>query len=224
MDATKHPNNRGLKTANFHVLRETVVSHGENRTIYRRVLPPVVDPISTSPQVAPVSTVSVSEADLPESVTGTQVLALSAMVYPDGVTRIDWRHEGMAYTAWSNIDFRYLRPVGHLTTPDQHFLVVLSIEEASPQHPAQPTLPSFTPGRAEYLILTDTPETALDPEAFTGLDALHAHYESNETSLKTQHQRNKALNAARQRHAESNPPTPQERVIHFWRKMQNGDK
>lgn len=191
----------------FTILSETTVVRPDGAsTLYRRVAPPPPAPArSTARTSEPL------DAEAIRSMAG-EPLVISATVYDGPLTRLDWMHQGLPHTAWSNADFRLLSGIARITSAEADYSLVMALEVAGTS-PAN-KLP-FTPGQIEYFVLSDDP----DPAAYAGIDALHTYYATHEPQLRINHQNRQLLNTARQQHQEATPPEP--RVIHFWKVKSN---
>lgn len=144
-----------------------------------------------------------------------EALSLSVTIFDGPLTKLQWSHDGQVYTAWSSVDFNYLRSVASIETDETSYLLMMGIGEET-DNSAVPQLPAFTADQAEYFVITDE-DSELDPVAFDAIDALHTHYQENEEKLKAAYQRTEALNAARKRHEAANSETPKDTVINFWK-------
>lgn len=142
-------------------------------------------------------------------------------MFDRNISRIRWRHDDNDYTAWSTIDFNYLRGLRQFETHTRVYSFYMGIGDVEPDTAEYakadvPDLPPVTDGRAEYFVETGDPAILEDDRIFAPLDALHIHYETNEAYLKHDYERRRILNEARRRHREANPPQPQDTVIHFF--------
>lgn len=224
---------------NFRVLERKEVDLGERKIIMNRVAPPVL-------QAQPVEEVRVeterpqlSEAEIQEMMRRYQekehrTIMLSATVYDRQFTELRWTYEGEQFLAYSSIDFNFMRGVTDFETDDAFYFFFLgignedteTIEERNRLAKEQgwegyvetqiPEPPAFTPGRAEYAIVSDDPTTIKRDEVFDPIDALHAYFEQNERRLRIEYQRTEALNEARKRYEAANPEEPKDTVINFW--------
>ena len=163
-----------------------------------------------------------------------RTLMLSATVYDRKLTRLQWHHDGRQYTAWSNIDFNYLRGLTEIDTKEVNYLFFLGIGNESTkkakeqirfakQHNLQinrdnsiPKLPAFKKGRPEYFVIASDDSVDGQEDAYIPIDALHDYYAENEKRLKIEYQRSEALDKARERHRARNPEKPDDPIINFW--------
>ncbi len=227
---------RPINQVEFEVLQEREVPRkGGGRIIVRQVNPPEIPVRKTEPIPDAFADLAEEERAIVEEygLTAAEVrylsrfefkwpvaLPLSATIYDGGITRIRWVHAGQEYTAYSNIDFNYLRGVRGFEGPDGelYYLLNMGIGDAVAERlPSDlPVLPEFDPGRAEYVV--DIPDvSALDDHILAPLDALHDWYEQHEARLKIDTQHRDAINAAWKRHHEANSFPVTDTIIHYWR-------
>lgn len=159
------------------------------------------------------------------------MFSLSATVFDRRITHLRWEHAGRSYSAWSSIDFNYLRGATSWETANASYMVLLGVGdttskdfEASNQimreagiddyEPKRiPDASVFTPRQVEYLIESAPDE---DAAAFEAIDALHDYYERNTRQLQIDYRNTQRLNAARERHEAAHPEPPRKAVLNFW--------
>jgi len=220
----------------FTVLDRKEITLGERKLIMTRVVPPVL--VNQADQVA-VPGNSLSAISLTGVESGPQnreqkdhrAVIISATVYDRQWTELRWHHQGEAFVAYSNIDFNFLRSVTHFETATASYFFIMAIANMPgtgvPEHPDKgrpqevtrpdlPAIPAFTPGRAEYAVLSADPSIIERNEVFDPIDALHAWFEQREPSLRIEYQRTQAINEAQKRHEARYPKEPPDTRIHFW--------
>jgi hypothetical protein len=229
--------NRAIHRIDWDVLAETERRrHDGTRLILRRVAPPDLpeprETPATRPELTEFERDIIREFDLSPGefqhirrygAKEHEVLSLSVTVFDRKISRLRWQYDGNDFTAWSTIDFNYLRGLRQFDTETHVYSLFMGIGEVAPGSPEYlnanvPVLPPATEGRAQYFVETADPALLEDDRIFAPLDALHDHYETNEAHLKHDYERRRILNEARRRHREANPAQPQDTVIHFWRK------
>ncbi len=224
---------------NFRVLERKEVDLGERKIIMNRVAPPVLEAQPVDEARVETERPKVSEAEIQEMMRRYQekehrTIMLSATVYDRQFTELRWTYEGEQFLAYSSVDFNFLRGVTDFETDDAFYFFFLgignedseTIEERNRLAKEQgwegyvetqiPEPPAFTPGRAEYAIVSDDPAIIKRDEVFDPIDALHAYFEQNERRLRIEYQRTEALNEARKRYEAANPEEPKDTVINFW--------
>lgn len=228
---------RLINRIDFTVLERKSVNMGDKKVILNRVAPPNLPQSAPS---APKEPVELTEAEFAELMKlhekPHRALMLSATVYDRKLTKLRWGHGENEVTAWSNVDFNYLRGVVDFETEEAFYTVFLGIGNESIKELNQrnrlarkekwenyvveeiPKLPPFTANRAEYFVITDNDEIISQDDLFAPIDSIHAFYEQNARKLHIQYQRTEALNSARKRYEEANPEQPKDTVIHFWPK------
>lgn len=218
-------------------VERTYADLGERRVLFNRVKPrPVVQRIEAAESQA--ERPQLTEAEINRLMEEWQVkddvfIMLSGTIYDDRITELRWVHNGRSYLAYSNVNFNYLRGIGSFETEDAHYSFFMAMGEDSREsvvrrnrqaraegwenHTPQwlPTMRDFSGRSPEYLVISDDPDVFADESAFAGLDALHLYYQENERELKIAYQRREALNAARKRYLQENPPKPRDTVINF---------
>ncbi|MGF1484926.1 MAG: hypothetical protein ACFBZ8_11245 [Opitutales bacterium] len=214
------------------------------RLIFNRVTPPSYSVASFTQPTAltkaigeAVSVLSVEEeGEAPLNAKEQESLFVTAQVYDQIYSVLDWQFEGEDFRAYSNVDFNDLAGTLLFETETTVYTTLLVVNEMDSQaiesrnqellaqgYPESslmplPNWPPFTEGEVEFFVesLTGTNEPSVD--AYRGLLAIHAHYAQNKSELAVKRQRREALQAARERYEQANPPAPKpDTVIHFWR-------
>lgn len=225
-------------------LEEWEVDHGVRKTILRRVAPQPVTFNLPNPPVVATTEQTWTEEELAALLAEQPIhrnLNLTALVFDDTFTEITWRDDNhREWTILSNIDFRYLGGIGSFEDDNYYwstFLFVYEVDSNKEADIAQQAAAkgyeyeprtadswlSLIPedflvsGEPEYLIVTEDEATAIPVALYEELDALHAHYKSNEERLIAEFKRSKVLNEARRAWHEANPPEPKDTVINFWK-------
>ncbi len=224
---------------NFRVLERIENDLGERRIIMNRVAPPVLQAQLVEEAKVESERPQLSEAEIQETMRRYQekeyrTIMFSATVYDRQFTELRWTYEGEQFLAYSSVDFNFMRGVTDFETDDAYYFFFLgignedtaTIEERNRLAKEQgwegyvetqiPQLPAFTPGRAEYAIVSDDPDIIKQDDVFDPIDALHAYFEQNERRLRIEYQRTEALNEARKRYEAANPEEPKDTVINFW--------
>lgn len=201
----------------FTVLERREVNMGERKLIANRVADPKLPKLKKKEKSVP------SSVSLPPDFTSytpkeQHTLLLSATIHEGEptVTHLRWRGaDGVEFEAWSNIDWDLMRGIMTLSSETDEYLVFQGVGPPS-QSDDVPALPPFTEGKAEYFVFADS-TTAIDDDAYEGIDLLHSYYEANEAELTVLHQRHEALSAAKKRYDAENPKKPKNTVVHFWK-------
>lgn len=200
----------------FTVLERREVDMGGRKLIANRVADPKLPKLKKKNSTP-------SSATLPLEFTNytpkeQHTLLLSATIHKGEptVTHLRWRGaDGVEFEAWSNIDWNLMRGVSQLSSETDEYLILQGV--GAPSYDDEvPTLPPFSEGKAEYFVFADS-ATAIDDDAYEGIDLLHSYYEANEAELIVLHQRHEALSAAKKRYDAANPKKPKNTVVHFWK-------
>ncbi len=191
------------------VLSRQVVQLQDHKIIFERITPPV-------PATPP--TVSLqTNAALPR-----QIVSVSCTVYGHEFTEMRWHDlAGGEYVIWSSIDFTPFtgRLSGGFDLGGVHYEVFMGLGEAPSSEALAPLaafhaiMPPAEPG-SWYAIMSQ-PASVADA-AYSGIDALHLHFDANKTAILAEHEAVKASNAALQAQRVVRPSLKQDTVIRFW--------
>ena len=201
-----------------------IVKRGSHTIIFNRlpskkeVATPALKPAANQPSALP------KENHPRRDAVGTpkqnKQLTLSAKVYPDGVSELCWTQEGGSYRIFTNADCSILRPfatyedaLNRYTT----FLAVVSAnrDPASETNQTLPKIEDFQLDGVEYWITEWGNKIEPDPRDFAGIDAILTNYAQNQNSLRTAHQNQQQLQAAKDEYRRRNPSMQSETVINF---------
>jgi len=225
--------------ANFTVLERKEFDRGDRRIIMSRVAPPPVRTRTSGADSGETVNERISAAEFGEMLRKYEekeyrTIMLSATVYDREFTELRWSHGGERYLAYSSIDFNFMRGFTEFETGGAVYSFLLGIGNESTGDIGElnrlalkpgreglverqiPQKPVFTPGRAEYVVVSDDPAIIERDDVFDPIDALHTNFELNETRLRIRHQRAEALEEARKRYEAANPVEPQDIVINFY--------
>lgn len=208
-------------------LSRKVVDFGDHKVTLVRVRPPNLPKVPMPPPRRVATAEEQAAYDrLAEKAYAT--LNINATVYlrpgKSPVTELHWRDETgeVVYRAFSNIDFRYLTQLSSIeteTTVYSWFPFVdtwdLAESPADQKSPIPPGL-VFSSSEAEYFIDSRTKDLKKQEITLAGLDYLHAYYQLNYATLKTDYEKREAENTERERQLRENPPKKADTVIHFW--------
>lgn len=199
-----------------------IVKRGSHTIIFNRlpskkeVATPVFKSDATEPSALPKENHPGRDA-IPKQ---NKQLTLSAKVYPDGVSELCWTQEGESYRIFTNADCSILRPfatyedaLNRYTT----FLAVVSAnrDPASETNQTLPKIEDFQLDGVEYWITEWGNKIEPDPRDFAGIDAILTNYAQNQNSLRTAHQNQQQLQAAKDEYRRRNPSMQSETVINF---------
>ena len=148
----------------------------------------------------------------------TQTLMLSATVYDESVTRLNWRHETTEYLVYTNANFNFLRGTHCIEDETVNFTFFMGIGNATcANNPyaneVVPDISAFSEAQSEYVLVQGDHRNA---DALASIEALLAHYDANLPELKIATQRRKALSAAQERYNAKHPKQPEEFLVQFW--------
>ena len=218
----------------FHVLKSWKADLGDRSIYLNRVAPPVLTaaPVKIpqgSPQV-PVAVLSKILAAPKKS----EVLFLSATVFDHQITEIRWtdrEHEGRAF---SNIDFNLLGGSATFETADTVYSLLLAVAnettgatglarhgapETGKLPPARkqiPSLETFSPTQAQYLIVEDESGAAPQAKDLAALDALHVYFEANRPRLAGEFAKREAARIEQDQRPKVPPTKQPDTVVNFW--------
>ena len=191
--------------------------------IIREVLPPVQRPVTNNFEASEQSSAETLSAEEFEALQqkfakSQRSLLLSVTVFDHQVSRLQWKHEGEIYLAYSNVNFNYLRSVTSLETETASYMVLMGVGDISSEANPYPTesiplLSDFPEDDAAYLLIQGDPAIS---EALDAIDALLAYYEANRNELAILEQRRDALSAAQKRYDAANPKEPIPFIMQFW--------
>ena len=207
-----------------------------DRKVSLREMAPRQAPAPARVESATAPATSLSEAEFAAMLAARKPhhsISVSVTVYDREVTKLVWRQENEVYTAWSRVDFNYLQGIGSLETDEANYsfftmvgnetsanealraeaMAAAGIEYEPRVHPTEATV--FEEREDPFFI--EPNRDAPEPEILSGfLAAMHEHYRENEQELINAYQRRIALQEARRRHREANPPEKRDVVINFW--------
>jgi hypothetical protein len=210
---------------------------GERKVIFNRVLPSDLSAqtIRHSQKAEAATTPVLTEAEMEawraqQAAKRDETLFLSATVFEDGVTELNWTDEGVNYQAYANVDFHYLEGMAEFETVDARFSVIMAVgkdgtgsstslsknfSQADVPTRWHPSLTDFSGQGVEYLVVAESNTVLDNATAFAGIEAMLLYYQEHEAELKVARQRREALREARARYLEANPPQPQDTIINF---------
>lgn len=203
----------------FTILESRELAQGDRKVIFHRVAPPDLSRMRQERvRSHPRQQTGEAIAEKP-----SPYLSLSVTVYGNRISEVRWNHKGTDYLVWSTVDFNVFSggdAVFEVDGTAYHLNMGIGNEplESLPAEVAA-LLPPSSSSEAlppEYFVILEPGTPEPEASAFTGLDALHTHYAGNAPRLWREHHHRAALNAARQRYLEANPPEPRDTVIHFW--------
>lgn len=198
--------------------RSTAETPGQKVT-YIEIEPPAPSPRLPQPPPAPPTAAQQAEA---ERLAGKRsaMLMLSINVYPGYpvISELRWWHEGHEWKAYANLDARIASHVGRVESASTVYGVIAAVGAAEPGDLGRPVALRFPTGeKAVWLADATEAEIAANPEAFDGVEAWVAHYNSHRPQLVLEHARLEFEAAARERERLSTPPKPAELVIRYWK-------
>lgn len=209
---------------------------GGRKVVFRRVSPKAVDasePLAAT-ESSPVRSFSQAEMDAWIAVAPEFVMfSASATVYDGDSSKLEIRYEDAVYTAWTNVDFRYLREIGGFETEERSYsyfnfthivdrekeaeTVRRAAEKGYDYESRWKAAPVAFSGAAPEYVLVTADAAAVPEEVYRRLDDLFAHYLEHKARLKIQYRNRNLLNAARKEDREDHPPEPpQDIIINFY--------
>ena len=222
---------------------ESIPAHGEWETdlddrkiVLRRVAPRLIE----SEEVADLKKVSQTRtlpqaqfdawfAAAPEFV----MLSVSATVYDGAYSKLRVRHENVEYTAWTNVDFRFLGGISGFETDERSYSYFNFVDRVEKKKDTEmslraadlgydyelrwkPSPVAFSSSTPEYVMVSEDLE-AVPQEVYRRLDDLFAHYLAHKDELKVRYHNNRLMNAARKHYQKNRPlEPPQDIIINFY--------
>lgn len=214
----------------YHILRQRIIEDDQQNVVMNRVAPPTLPPEPVAP--ASIATENATaEAPAKKSV----LLFLSATVYDHKITALGIMGASGKAGIFSNIDFNLLEGVGHIETSDAVYSLMLAVTNQSADEAAAhnqqladegrptawnriPNLAEFSATHSECLVVEDATHSAPTDDELAGLNALHAFFDANKQSIAEKKAQREAAQAEAQRQLEEHPPSPQDIVVHYWKK------
>lgn len=214
-------------------------AHAHGRLVLRRVAPPKTSAIMHQDET---TGETITEPEWTEEQIAAWMaeqpvarnLNLTAVVFDHTFTEITWRDEKhREWTILSNIDFRYLRGIGHFEDESHYWMTFFFVYEVNSEEALDDRMLNTThtlehwltvmpedflnSTKPEFLIFADDEKSEIPDALYEELDALHRHYHAHEKRLIAEYERNKVMNEARRAWHEANPPEPKDTVINFWK-------
>ncbi len=137
---------------------------------------------------------------IPDTAKAQAMLMLNATIYEGPQTYVTWQHEGAQHSVVLPIDWQTVAEIKSLQTPETDYMILHSMGHA----PA-----GLTPPGGVWATLDDP--TLCEP-----LKSLLAHYRAHANTLKIQAHNRAALQAARERYRDANPPKPETHILNFY--------
>lgn len=212
------------KLKNAPAVETKIVKRGGHTIVFNRLpskkeaTTPAFKPEATAPSAPPKE--NHRHRDAVGNPKSNQQLTLSAKVYPDGVSELYWTQEGESYRIFTNADCSILRPMATYEDALNRYTTFLALtsatrDPASETNQSLPKIEDFPMNELEYWITEWGNKTEPDPHDFAGIDAMLTHYAHNQNSLRTAHQNQQKLQAAKDEYQRRNPTRPNETVINF---------
>ena len=217
----------------FRILDQQELRIGKHSIIYNRVAPPVL-PGPAAPaitQTATLSTVDLEKQREREKKTCLTAF-LSATVYDRRLTELRWFGGGGQLRVLSNIDFNFLSGLGGFETEDSICNLIMGLgneTEASFANSDATKSSQFAAAKVQLPDLAANPQLASgytivegnadeNPEAMAALNAIHAYYNANRSTIMRDYRKRQADSAERARQLRLHPPVQKDTVINFWPK------
>lgn len=182
--------------ARLRLIGSTEVEKDDHKIIRNQVAPP--DNALATPDTASV-VVNAEAVQLPSrDVKPRRNLGISATVIDRNITYLLWKFEGRTYSAWSTVDFNYLRTLTSFETDDTHYFFILGLGNTTSEESDLniPDLPEYEPDSAIYFVDQDVTH----PAAYKAINYLHDHYALNARDLKTAYRNQEQISQARERY------------------------
>jgi len=158
------------------------------------------------------------KADI-EAMDNALVFSLSATVVDHRATKLQWRHDGEIYEAWSNVDFNHLTGFTLFKLDGRYYDPYFGIGNVSSEIEGADIwpgkIPAFSTKEPTFILVEGD---ASDAAAIEGVEALHALYRVEHERLKTAYEKRKQARIERQRYLKANPPRPKDVRIQFWKR------
>ena len=223
-----------IKSVPAHVEWET--DRGDHMIVLRRVAPRLIksEEVTDLKKVSQTRTSSQAQFDAwfaaaPEFI----MFSVSATVYDGAYSKLRIRHENSEYTAWTNVDFRFLGGISGFETDERsysYFNFVDLVEKKKDTEMSlraadlgydyeprwKPSPVAFAGLAPEYVLVTED-SAPVPQEVYRRLDDLFGYYLEHEDELKVRYHNNRLMNAARKHYQKNRPlEPPQDIIINFY--------
>ena len=231
---TPAPSNSGSAVINYQVLNSRKVNAGNHFVTFNRVAPVVFPKLA--PQALPTPPPSLTPQEL-QAIQDWENkphiwIMIEATVYDNQTTDLRWYYNGhQTIHALSNINFDYLTSFPELETANavyEYWIMVSDDTSTSPYadpsaiawvKKARQQLPNLIANpnrRSSYFIAEGDTSNPATNDGILALNALHAYYDANSSTLIPSHQKAMADYAAKQQNLKDHPPKPKDSVVNFW--------
>jgi len=223
-------------------ISEQLLTKGERQTVLRRVGWQAIEPLKAAAAKNPSQPTEAFITEIEDY--EHSMISMSATVFDDSVTRVTWRDPGVSgaepITVWTNVNFKYLRPISNWEDNGVHYSYFGLTSEVDTEayftHPETgekiypATIPDWIPetsdfpeGAVSYLVLVDEAEAAVPELLYQQMDALLRYFAEYEPELLVMHQRSEALQKAREELEKTRPTPEKDIVINYWPIQSNTD-
>ena len=163
-------------------------------------------------------------------------ISMGANVYGDEYSEITWRdtETNVGFIVWTNVNLSYLRPITSIQDEEYDYMYFGFVTNYTREDEAArlefakekgfsdvvsrwKTPPvQLSPDQFEYVVVVDS-ATAVPQKLYRQLNAVLGHYVANQEDLETAHHNSVALENARRKYLEENPPAPKQTMVNFWK-------
>jgi hypothetical protein len=226
-----------LSQAENSVLDRHQVQFEDKSITYDRIETPVLKPPSpsgppvTEPPPLPPTAAELEALRQWEAKTHLD-LFLSVTRYDNGISEVQFWHEGGGYVFWSNLNFGHLRNVIDFETPQSVYWFLLATGDQRLSDLAAwnaevqakglssawlRAIPILSSGVAQPgYVLISSPPTGARPEALQAIEDLHRYYDAQKTELIRQFEQSEAARRAQEEYLLAHPPQPKPTVIQYF--------
>jgi hypothetical protein len=211
---------------------QTETIKGDRKVIIRRIAAPAKLPVP-KPELSADVTTSLdwskwSEKRMIEPV----MLQLHATVYDDACTKLVLTHEKKRYTAWTNLNFKYLQFLGRFDAGERRYSYFGVTDQIDPEREVMNARFAREKGfhytsrwevpplrlavEPEYVLITEN-DNHVPEEVYRQLDDLHGYYLANKEKLQIEYQNALQMQAARERYRKAHPEEPQDILLNYSR-------
>ena len=232
-DGSSVPPVEAVEPPDFRVRSSQVQQKADHKLIFQMVEKPVLlekkKPAASEPTEEELQAMRerVEEA-LPQEA-APKFVVLSATIYDQQISYVQWLFEKKNFEAWSNLNFNHLSGFTQFQGRGQKYTVMMALtnstakylEQSATEYPEElrfqapeglTSLEEWGPG---YMLVAGDES---NDEAMKLMDALHDLYDNEGSRLKAACEERERNRIQREEELRRNPPVKEDVTIHMWKK------